>query len=65
MLAIVAADKGAQGGPPGNHKLRGRSAINYEDDIIVLLNEKLKHVAKVNIEFKPRTGAALRDGSSV
>jgi hypothetical protein len=52
MIAIVAADKeGLKAARLRNHHLRGSSAINYEADIIVILNEKYHIVAKVNIEF--------------
>ena len=41
MIAIVAADKeGLKAARLRNHHLRGSSAINYEADIILILNEK-------------------------
>ncbi|HEX2627307.1 MAG TPA: DnaB-like helicase C-terminal domain-containing protein, partial [Candidatus Limnocylindrales bacterium] len=53
-IAIVAADKeGLKAARLRNHHLRGSSAINYEADIILILNEKYQIVAKVNIEFNP------------
>lgn len=62
MLAIVAADKeGLKASRLRNHHLRGSSAINYEADIILILNEKNNIVAKVNIEFNPYQAQRFRD----
>ena len=62
MIAIVAADKeGLKAARLRNHHLRGSSAINYEADIIVILNEKYHIVAKVNIEFNPYQAQRFRD----
>jgi replicative DNA helicase len=62
MVAIVAADKeGLKAARLRNHHLRGSSAINYEADIIVILNEKYHIVAKVNIEFNPYQAQRFRD----
>jgi len=62
MVAIVAADKeGLKAARLRNHHLRGSSAINYEADIIVILNEKYNIVAKVNIEFNPYQAQRFRD----
>ena len=36
-------------------------ALNYEADIIVILNEKYQIVAKVNIEFNPYQAQRFRD----
>jgi replicative DNA helicase len=45
-IAIVAADKeGLKAARLRNHHLRGSSAINYEADIILILNEKYQIVA--------------------
>ena len=44
-----------------NFHLRGSSAINYEADIILILNEKYHIVAKVNIEFNPYQAQRFRD----
>jgi replicative DNA helicase len=61
-IAIVAADKeGLKAARLRNHHLRGSSAINYEADIIVILNEKYQIVAKVNIEFNPYQAQRFRD----
>jgi replicative DNA helicase len=62
MVSIVAADKeGLKAARLRNHHLRGSSAINYEADIIVILNEKYQIVAKVNIEFNPFQAQRFRD----
>jgi replicative DNA helicase len=62
MLAIVAADKeGLKASRLRNFHLRGSSAINYEADIILILNEKYHIVAKVNIEFNPYQAQRFRD----
>ncbi len=61
-IAIVAADKeGLKAARLRNHHLRGSSAINYEADVIVILNEKYQIVAKVNIEFNPYQAQRFRD----
>jgi replicative DNA helicase len=61
-IAIVAADKeGLKAARLRNHHLRGSSAINYEADIILILNEKYQIVAKVNIEFNPYQAQRFRD----
>jgi replicative DNA helicase len=62
MISIVAADKeGLKAARLRNHHLRGSSAINYEADIILILNEKYQIVAKVNIEFNPYQAQRFRD----
>jgi replicative DNA helicase len=62
MISIVAADKeGLKASRLRNHHLRGSSAINYEADIIMILNEKYAIVAKVNIEFNPYQAQRFRD----
>ena len=62
MVAIVAADKeGLKAQRLRNHHLRGSSAINYEADIILIINEKYHIVAKVNIEFNPYQAQRFRD----
>jgi replicative DNA helicase len=61
-IAIVAADKeGLKASRLRNYHLRGSSAINYEADIILILNEKYNIVAKVNIEFNPYQAQRFRD----
>jgi replicative DNA helicase len=62
MISIVAADKeGLKAARLRNHHLRGSSAINYEADIILILNEKYNIVAKVNIEFNPYQAQRFRE----
>ncbi len=62
LIAIVAADKeGLKASRLRNFHLRGSSAINYEADIILILNEKYHIVAKVNIEFNPYQAQRFRD----
>jgi replicative DNA helicase len=62
MITIVAADKeGLKASRLRNFHLRGSSAINYEADIILILNEKYNIVAKVNIEFNPYQAQRFRD----
>ena len=62
VVAIVAADReGLKAARVRHHHLRGSSAINYESDIIIILNEKYNIVAKVNIEFNPHQAQRYRD----
>jgi replicative DNA helicase len=62
VVAIVAADRdGLKASRVRHHHLRGSSAINYESDIILILNEKYNIVAKVNIEFNPYQAQKYRD----
>jgi replicative DNA helicase len=62
LIAIVAADKeGLKASRLRNFHLRGSSAINYEADIILIMNEKYHIVAKVNIEFNPYQAQRFRD----
>jgi replicative DNA helicase len=62
LISIVAADKeGLKASRLRNHHLRGSSAINYEADIILILNEKYQIVAKVNIEFNPYQAQRFRE----
>jgi len=62
LVSIVAADKeGLKASRLRNHHLRGSSAINYEADVIMILNEKYHIVAKVNIEFNPYQAQRFRD----
>ncbi|MFM2105769.1 MAG: hypothetical protein RL338_801 [Chloroflexota bacterium] len=61
VVAVVAADKeGLKAARLRNHHLRGSSAINYEADVILILNEKYNIVAKVNIEFNPYQAQRFR-----
>ena len=62
VVSIVAADReGLKSKRLRNHHLRGSSAINYESDIILILNDKYHIVAKVNIEFNPYQAQRYRD----
>ena len=62
VVSIVAADKeGLKAARLRNHHLRGSSALNYESDVILILNEKYNIVAKVNIEFNPYQAQRFRD----
>jgi replicative DNA helicase len=62
MISIVAADKeGLKAQRLRNFHLRGSSAINYEADIIMIINEKYHIVAKVNIEFNPYQAQRFRE----
>jgi len=62
VVSIVAADKdGLKASRLRSHHLRGSSAINYEADVIMILNEKYSIVAKVNIEFNPYQAQRFRD----
>src|SRR3954451_12385289 len=62
MIAIVAPAKEAlRAARLRNYHLRGSSAINYEADVILILNEKYQIVAKVNIEFNPYQAQRFRD----
>jgi replicative DNA helicase len=62
VVAIVAADReGLKAKRLRNHHLRGSSAINYESDVIMIMNDKYHIVAKVNIEFNPYQAQRYRD----
>ena len=66
VVCIVAADKeGLKAARLRNHHLRGSSALNYESDVILILNEKYHIVAKVNIEFNPHQAQRFRDWTIV
>ena len=62
VVAIVAADReGLKASRLRSHHLRGSSAIQYESDVILILNDKYHVVAKVNIEFNPYQAQRYRD----
>lgn len=66
VVCVVAADKeGLKAARLRNHHLRGSSALNYESDVILILNEKYNIVAKVNIEFNPHQAQRFRDWTIV
>lgn len=62
VIAIVAATQ--EGIAPGNrlrvHELRGSSALAYEADVILLMNNKYDIVAKRHISFDPRSAERFR-----
>jgi replicative DNA helicase len=62
VLAIVAADK--EGLAPGRrvrvHHLRGSSALAYEADIVLILNDKYDIVAKHHLVFDPSNADRFR-----
>ena len=62
VLAIVAADK--EGLAPGRrvrvHHLRGSSALAYEADIVLMLNDKYDIVAKHHLVFDPSNADRFR-----
>ena len=54
IVAVVAADKeGLKASRLRLHHLRGSSAIDYEADIALILNEKSKIISKVNVAYNP------------
>ncbi len=62
VVAIVAADKeGLKSKRLRLHHLRGSSALTYEADVILILNEKYRIVSKTHIEFNPHKAQAYRD----
>ncbi len=62
VVAIAAADKeGLQAKRLRLYHLRGSSAVTYEADIILILNEKYKIVTKTSIEFNLHRAQAYRD----
>ncbi|HYI23654.1 MAG TPA: DnaB-like helicase C-terminal domain-containing protein [Candidatus Limnocylindrales bacterium] len=66
VVCVVAADKeGLKAARLRNHHLRGSSALNYESDVILILNEKYHIVAKVNIEFNPHQAQRFRNWTIV
>ena len=62
VLAIVAADKEGLG--PGRrvrvHHLRGSSALAYEADIVLMLNDKFDIVARHHLVFDPSNADRFR-----
>jgi replicative DNA helicase len=62
VLAIVAADK--EGLAPGRrvrvHHLRGSSALAYEADVVLMLNDKYDIVAKHHLVFDPSNADRFR-----
>lgn len=62
LVSIVAADKdGLKASRLRHHHLRGSSALDYEADIILILNEKYAIVSKTAIEFNPHQAQRFHD----
>lgn len=62
VVAIVAADiNGLKAQRLRIHHLRGGSAILYEADIILILNEKHRIVTKQNLTFNPHQAEAFHN----
>lgn len=62
ILAIVAAEKDALDGKRLRpHHFRGSSALIYEADIILVLNNKYQIVPKSSIEYNPYRAQELRN----
>jgi replicative DNA helicase len=54
VISIVAADKeGLKAKRMRLHHLRGSSALDYEADIALILNEKSKIISKTNVAYNP------------
>ena len=61
IVAIVAAEKAGLLAPRLRlHHLRGSSALLYEADVILLLNDKYRIVTKANITFNTHQAQAFR-----
>lgn len=62
ILAVVAADKeGLQAKRLRLHHLRGSSALMYECDVAVILNDKFSTVSKVHLAYDPVRAESFRD----
>ena len=62
VVAIVAADsEGLRSARLRLHHLRGGSAILYEADIILILNEKHRIVTKQNLTFNPHQAQSFHN----
>ena len=62
VVAIAAADKeGLQSKRLRLYHLRGSSALTYEADIILIMNEKYRIVTKTSIEFNVHRAQVFRD----
>jgi replicative DNA helicase len=54
IVAVVAADKeGLKANRLRLHHLRGSSAIDYEADIALILNDKSRIISKINVAYNP------------
>jgi replicative DNA helicase len=62
ILSVVAADKeGLQSRRLRLHHLRGSSALMYECDVAVILNDKFNTVSKVHLAYDPVRAETFRD----
>jgi replicative DNA helicase len=62
IVAIVAADKeGLQSKRLRLHHLRGSSALMYECDVAVILNDKFNTVSKVHLAYDPVRAETFHD----
>jgi replicative DNA helicase len=62
IVSIVAADKeGLQAKRLRLHHLRGSSALMYECDVAVILNDKFNTVSKVHLAYDPVRAETFRD----
>ena len=62
IVCVVAADKeGLQSRRLRLHHLRGSSALMYECDVAVILNDKFNTVSKVHLSFDPVRAETFRD----
>lgn len=61
IVAVVAADREGLRAPRLRmHHLRGSSALAYEADVILILNNKFRIVAKKSIAYNPHQAQTLR-----
>jgi len=62
LLALVAADTaGIGGGRTRLHHLRGSTALAYEADVVLMLNEKYGIVARHHLTYDPAGAERFRD----
>jgi replicative DNA helicase len=63
VLAVVAADgEGLQAGHRARvHHLRGSSALAYESDVVLMMNEKYDVVARHHMAYDPTAAERFRD----
>lgn len=62
VVAVVAADKeGLKAQRLRLYHLRGSSALTYEADVALILNEKYRIVTKTSIEFNPHRAQSFRE----
>ena len=62
IICVVAADKeGLQSRRLRLHHLRGSSALMYECDVAVILNDKFNTVSKVHLAYDPVRAETFKD----